>query len=221
MRKFMRVLRLRFGLVGSVFAVALVTVGIIAIVSASPSAKSATAADTTVSCASGTDVQTTSGPVCGITVAAVNEWLGIPYAAPPVGNLRWHPPQPPTPWTTTLPATAFGSACTQTSGAGSENCLFLNVWAPPQRTRGLPVMFHIHGGGFFNGSGNGNGSLLVKNGSVVVVSINYRLNISASWGPTVRSARGTPATRPAGPAGGAARSVSRRNQRPSAATRAA
>jgi para-nitrobenzyl esterase len=132
-------------------------------------------------CAPGTTVQTSAGPVCGLVADGVHQWLGIPYAAPPVGSLRWASPQPVQSWTTPLNATAFGNVCVHPANgktgaiAGSEDCLFLNVWAP-QNARGLPVMFHIHGGGFFNGSGAGNGSLLVKNG-VVVVSINYRLNI--------------------------------------------
>lgn len=123
-----------------------------------------------------------SGPVCGITstsASGVNEWLGIPYAAPPVGNLRWQAPQSPTPWTTTLPATTFGSECIQVTGAGSEDCLFVNVWAPANATSasGLPVMVHIHGGGFANGSGNSDNSLLASTGDEVIVSMNYRLNI--------------------------------------------
>ena len=110
----------------------------------------------------------------------INEWLGIPYAAPPVGSLRWKPPQAPAPWTTTLQATQFGSECTQGTAskpAGSENCLFLNVWAPADGSTNLPVMVHIHGGGFFNGSGNGDNTLLASTGHEVIVSMNYRLNI--------------------------------------------
>ena len=174
----MRLIRSRLGLVGSLLAVAAVTVGIIAIASAGPSARPASAATAAaVPCASGTDVQTTDGTVCGITTTGgVNEWLGIPYAAPPVGNLRWQPPQPPTPWTTTLQATAFGNQCIQTSG-GSEDCLYLNVWRPADNSTSLPVMVHIHGGGFFNGSGNGDNTLLATTGHEVIVSMNYRLNI--------------------------------------------
>jgi len=180
----MRVTRLsglRSRVFGSLFVVAALTVAVIAIASAGPATRSATAE--TPTCASGTDVQTTSGPVCGIsstTASGVNEWLGIPYAAPPVGDLRWQPPQPPTPWTTTLAATAFGSECTTTTGtAGSEDCLFVNVWAPSNATStsNLPVLVHIHGGGFTGGNGNSDNSLLAGNGDEVVVSMNYRLNI--------------------------------------------
>jgi para-nitrobenzyl esterase len=186
--------RWRPRLFGPVFAVAAVTVGVIALVSAGPSAKSASAQP--VPCTAPT-VQTKYGPVCGIvstttlpdstTLSGVNEWLGIPYAAPPVGNRRFEPPQAPTPWTTTLTATAFGSECTQTSGSGStftvngsENCLFVNVWAPASATAtsNLPVLVHIHGGGFTGGSGNADNSLLASIGDEVVVSMNYRLNIT-------------------------------------------
>jgi para-nitrobenzyl esterase len=126
-------------------------------------------------CAAGTVVNTSSGPVCGIVVNGITEWLGIPYAAPPVGPLRWASPQPPTPWSTTLTATAYGSSCTQSSG-GSEDCLYLNVFAPAGAS-GLPVMAHIHGGGFRGGSGQGDYTLLATTGNEVVVSLNYRLNI--------------------------------------------
>src|SRR5580693_8487275 len=76
-------------------------VGTAASVQASPSA--GTAAQT-VACAAGTNVNTADGPVCGIVDNGVDEWLGIPYAAPPLGALRWQAPQPPTPWASTLQA---------------------------------------------------------------------------------------------------------------------
>jgi len=135
-----------------------------------------------VPCANGTTVSISDGTLCGIVFNGVNEWLGIPYAAPPVGPLRWQPPQPPAPWSGTLNATAYGSICTQAAvgksgpNTGSEDCLFVNVWSPPGAQK-LPVMVHIHGGGFFKGSGNGDNTLLVNTGNVVVVSMNYRLNI--------------------------------------------
>jgi para-nitrobenzyl esterase len=135
-------------------------------------------------CASGTTVQTSSGPVCGIVTSGVTEWLGIPYAAPPVGNLRWQPPQPLTPWTTTRPATAFGASCLQTPNPiaklttpVSEDCLFVNVVRPANAGSKLPVLVHIHGGGFTIGSGNEDYSVYATTGQDVVVSMNYRLGI--------------------------------------------
>src|ERR1700733_10048531 len=119
----MRLARLRFRMLSPVLVVVVVSVGIVAIATAGPSAKSAHAQ--AVTCVPGTTVRTSDGQVCGITSTAargVKEWRGIPYAAPPVGNLRWQPPQPPRRWTGTLRTTTFGSACTQTSGAGSEDC---------------------------------------------------------------------------------------------------
>jgi len=148
--------------------------------------RAASADASAVPCASGTTVQTADGPVCGISSGGVNEWLGIPYAAPPVGALRWQPPQAPAQWTTTLNATAFGPECVQTSpdrggvsvAGSSENCLFVNVWAPQSATSGenLPVMVHIHGGGFYAGNGNADNSLLAGKNEVIV-SMNYRLGI--------------------------------------------
>src|SRR5258708_16907060 len=111
-----------------VTAVLVVASGVAANAGATTSKSAAAAA---VPCAAGTLVQTTTGPVCGIVVNGDSEWLGIPYAAPPVGNLRWAPPQPHAPWSTTLPATAFGSGCTQSTG-GSEDCPYPNVWEPPR-----------------------------------------------------------------------------------------
>jgi len=128
-------------------------------------------------CASNTTVQTTTGPVCGTVTNGDTVWLGIPYAAPPVGKLRWTPPQPHASWNATLAATSFGSMCQSPRNVpSSEDCLFLNVWRPPGGTR-LPVLFHIHGGGFFGGSGNDDYTLLANTGHEVVVSINYRLGI--------------------------------------------
>jgi para-nitrobenzyl esterase len=132
---------------------------------------------------------------------SVYAFLGIPYAAPPTGPLRWKEPQAPTPWTGVKEASQFGGRCAQngsstnmTQGSTSEDCLYLNVWTPDPSASKLPVMVWIHGGGNFGGSaadplpgfiGGPNasdggffydGASLSKNG-VVVVSLNYRLGI--------------------------------------------
>src|SRR5579864_2094735 len=124
---------------------------------------------------------TESGLVIGSTTDGGNQFLGIPYAAPPVGALRWTPPERFGSFPGfVLQATQFGSACTQPGGIGSENCLFLNVYTPEAESgdrsgHGLPVMFWIHGGGLINGSSTPyNPERLVKKG-VIVVTINYRL----------------------------------------------
>ncbi len=170
-----RSIRRRSRVVAAVITTGVLTVATAAAVQATPSAGSAPAA---VACAAGTDVQTTTGAVCGIVVNGDSEWLGIPYAAPPVGALRWASPQPPVPWTATLAATAFGDSCLTgpDSATSSEDCLFLNVWRPPGADH-MPVMVHIHGGGFFGGSGNGDNTLLANTGHEVIVSMNYRLGI--------------------------------------------
>jgi para-nitrobenzyl esterase len=122
---------------------------------------------------------TTEGKVAGNAAADVVSFLGIPYAQPPVGALRWAPPQAPVAHADTLKATAFGSACAQAPGvepSSSEDCLYLNVWKPAGAKPGdrLPVVFYIHGGAFTLGSGAMGPSPLAKQG-VVVVSFNYRL----------------------------------------------
>ena len=178
--RYVRSFRSRRGVLGSMSVVALLTVGVIAVAAVGPSANSARAQS--VACAAGTNVQTGSGPICGLTANGANEWFGIPYAAPPVGALRWQPPQAPTPWTSTLAATSFGNACVQAVGTqvvGSEDCLYLNVWAPAGATSQshLPVLVNIHGGGFVGGSGAGDWSSWASTQHEVVVSMNYRLGI--------------------------------------------
>src|SRR5262249_14814782 len=81
-------------------------------------------------CAAGTEVSTDRGWVCGIVAGNTTQWLGIPYAAPPVGSLRWQPPQPHASWSTTLAAVEKSAACT-----ASEDCLYLNVIAPTRSGR--------------------------------------------------------------------------------------
>ena len=172
----------RSRLVVALFSTAVLTVGTLAVLQATSSAESAASAQSADACAPGTEVQTTTGPVCGVVSNGVTEWLGIPYATPPVGALRWAPPQPHAPWTATLAATAFGSACEQapnpfTPGPYSEDCLFVNVWRPSLPASDLPVLVHIHGGGFTLGSGAGDNTLLASRGHEIVVSMNYRLGI--------------------------------------------
>lgn len=128
-----------------------------------------------------------SGELQGVVAGEIVSFKNIPYAAPPVGNLRWRPPQPVTPWSDVRQADKVGALCMQQinasdNGVGpppaSEDCLTLNVFAPAMKSdRPLPVMFWIHGGGFVNGSGTAalyDGTGLAQQG-VVVVTINYRL----------------------------------------------
>jgi len=136
-------------------------------------------------------VETDKGKVLGIPTAdgKVVAFKGIPYAAPPVGDLRWAPPQPAVKWKKILMARQFGYHCVQTGGypdmvfhdpGESEDCLTLNVWAPAGAKLGsLPVMVWVYGGGFTTGGTSENrqdGEFLAHRG-VVVVSMNYRLGI--------------------------------------------
>jgi para-nitrobenzyl esterase len=131
-------------------------------------------------------VDTDKGPVSGTNDGNVRSFLGIPYAAPPVGPLRWKPPQPAAPWTDTLAAVTKGVFCPQLSALGntpmqgtSEDCLTLNIWTPGKPTPDLrPVLVWIHGGGFVIGSGSEatyDGAALAQATGAMVVTINYRL----------------------------------------------
>ena len=130
---------------------------------------------------------TFSGPVRGmVSSAGVREFLGIPYAAAPVGNLRWRPPVPHAPWFETLDATQFANHCPQTPSpfgiaSTTEDCLFLNVFTPDSNAGAIgglrPVMVWIHGGALVDGESNDyDPTAFVKDG-VIVVTINYRLGI--------------------------------------------
>ncbi|MGA7751806.1 MAG: carboxylesterase/lipase family protein [Candidatus Sulfotelmatobacter sp.] len=134
-------------------------------------------------------VKTTSGVVEGKDDGAVHSFLGIPYAAPPVGDLRWKPPVAAAKWDGIRKATEFGSHCLQgkiygdmnfRDGGGSEDCLTLNVWVPAKApSKKLPVMVWIYGGGFVAGTtseARQDGTHLAQQG-VIVVSMNYRLGV--------------------------------------------
>jgi para-nitrobenzyl esterase len=114
-------------------------------------------------------------------------YKGIPYAAPPTGNLRWRPPQPALDWGGVREATTFGMACPQSSSPlargrrqWSEDCLTINLWVPAASPAGpLPVLVVIHGGGFFVNAGDGailDGTNLAQRG-IIVVTFNYRLGV--------------------------------------------
>ena len=131
-------------------------------------------------------IRIASGPITGEIEEGVRSHKGVPYAAPPVGELRWKPPQPPKPWKEPRECTQFGPSCpqykdqiTRDLGRMDEDCLYLNVWTPAKTVEDkLPVMLWIHGGGFIIGSGSlktYHGHNLAKRGGVVVVTINYRL----------------------------------------------
>ncbi len=135
-------------------------------------------------------VEIKSGKLQGIYEDGLYVFKGIPYAAPPVGLLRWMPPQPVEPWSGTRSAAEFGPICPQdippTTIPGrkpseepqSEDCLFLNVWTPAVDNGKRAVMVWIHGGAFVHGSGstpNNPGRTLPNRGGIVLATINYRL----------------------------------------------
>ncbi len=125
------------------------------------------------------------GAVRGIAVPGGFAFRGLPYAAPPIGNLRWRPPQPPSSWNGVRDATEFAPSCPQPpnppnlflpQGPLDEDCLYLNISTPKlRRDADLPVLVWIHGGGWTQDAGrNYNGTNLAADG-IVVVTINYRL----------------------------------------------
>lgn len=136
---------------------------------------------------------TTAGRVQGARSAGVEAFLGVPYAAPPLGDLRWRAPAPVPAWQGTRDATHFGPACQQAAagpwgpytaeflapGPFSEDCLTLSVWKPAGGRGRLPVLVFIHGGAFAGGGANvpiNEGASLARRG-IVVVSIQYRLGV--------------------------------------------
>ena len=130
-------------------------------------------------------VRVEQGLVSGARLDRIAVFKGMPYAVPPVGNLRWHAPQPAAHWSGIRPAVTFGAACVQPTGAAnlsgdpgpiSEDCLTLNVWTP-WRTRRAPLVVWIHGGGHRFGASSQpyyDGAAFARDG-VVFVSLNYRL----------------------------------------------
>ena len=131
-------------------------------------------------------VTTDKGLVEGSYAEGTDQFLGIPYAAPPTGALRWAAPQPARRWPGIRQTTSYGGRCAQlASGNGprvdNEDCLYLNVFVPPglashSGDAGLPVLFMIHGGGLTSGAGDQHdGSLIATTDNIIVVSINYRL----------------------------------------------
>ena len=127
--------------------------------------------------ANGPTVKVRQGEAQGIVADGVVVFKGLPFAAPPVGDLRWRVPQPAAKWSGVRAANAFSSTCAQ-----AEDCLYLNVYEPADAKQGakLPVMVWIHGGAFLFGSGSAyDGSQFARQG-VVVVTVNYRLG-RAGW----------------------------------------
>jgi para-nitrobenzyl esterase len=137
--------------------------------------------------------ETQSGLIKGLKDNSTLSWLGIPFAKPPVGDLRWRAPRDPDSWDGVRDATSFGSACTQYGTilyildeklygkpTGCEDCLYLNIWRPATDETNLPVLFYIHGGANVIGASSlpvYNGANLSRKTNMVVVTANYRLGI--------------------------------------------
>jgi para-nitrobenzyl esterase len=147
---------------------------------------------TTTAPVPGDPVKIDGGLVAGKLVPGdVKAYLGIPYAAPPVGDLRWREPQPVKDWTGVRAADQFGAACPQLgstiwgASACSEDCLFLNIWAPVNPpAKKVPVIVYIYGGGYRGGSSSAplmSGEFLAGKG-VVYVNFNYRLSVLGNLG---------------------------------------
>ena len=135
-------------------------------------------------------VQTANGAIEGINDSGVRIFKGVPFAQPPVGDLRWKPPHPVKDWSGVLKTQNFGPGCMQRPIFGdmnfrfpkkSENCLYLNVWTPAKRSdEKLPVLVYFYGGGFMAGDGSEpryDGESMARNKRIVAITANYRLTI--------------------------------------------
>jgi len=159
-----------------------------------------------------TIIETSKGKVRGATRGDVRIFRGIPFARPPVGDLRFRPTRPLEPWSGVRDATSFGARSMQVPNEAlealigrapeqppiDEDCLYLNVWTPGANGGGRPVMVWIHGGGFTIGTGSEllyDGTILASRGDVVVVTINYRLGaLGFLYAPDFADAEGEPCT---------------------------
>ncbi len=135
-------------------------------------------------------IRTQYGEVQGVRQDGAVIWRGIPFAEPPIGELRFQPPRPPQPWQEPRDATQFGPVCQQSDSeleqsfpahvrpVKSEDCLYLNIWASDSSTPNRPVMVWIHGGAFVTGAGSlpfYDGTSFAVNGDMIIVTLNYRL----------------------------------------------
>lgn len=148
-------------------------------------------------------IQIHGGKIQGVARDGAQAFLGIPYAAPPVGELRWRAPQPPTPWAGVRRADVYGSRCPQNrdlgvfaDAGGQEDCLTLNVFAPPGARAGdkRPVLVWIHGGALRVGAGSDyNPAKLAVDGKSIVVTFNYRLALLGFFAHPALHEAGKPA----------------------------
>lgn len=134
--------------------------------------------------AAGATIKIEQGSLTGAAATGTIEYLGIPYAKPPVGDLRWHEPEAPEPWAGVLDATKPGPDCPQTvngdsDGSLSENCLYLNVYSPDKpKNKKLPVVVFLHGGGYTGGTPNiYDGRNFAATGDAVAVIPAYRVGL--------------------------------------------
>jgi para-nitrobenzyl esterase len=141
-----------------------------------------------------------SGPLSGVTSDGIDAWLGVPFAKPPIGNLRFRAPQPMPRWSVVRDASTPGPGCLMpgsgntVSFGGDEDCLYLNVFAPSNRSPGkkLPVMVNIHGGSNVFGAAYADADAFVPRG-VIVVTVDYRLGVLGFAGhPALTAEAGTP-----------------------------
>ncbi|MFE9533200.1 carboxylesterase/lipase family protein [Streptomyces sp. NPDC006691] len=161
----------------------LVPSAVVSSASGVPASVASTSASSSVPVSASSVVRTLAGAVRGSVREGYRVFEGVPYAAPPVGALRWAPPRPAAPWRGVRAATRPASACAQPAGevpggSISEDCLYLNVTAPSDATpsRPRPVVVWLHGGGFTSGAGSSyDAHRMAVRGDVVVVTVNYRL----------------------------------------------